>query len=184
MKKLLLFITSMLLLAAVLLLPITTQAKCTCGNPYCTYKAFSEKEARKRINAYIKKYVRKGKYKNFKVKYIPYKKLTNKKLVNRKQNKIIYVEIIDGFVMNNNNYAGLTGDGYYISYEGIDDRLPKGTKIRTYCIYDPSNNYEDDIISRSDRVISLKGNSKAIRKAKKLFKKRFGSKHYAATYNN
>ena len=183
MKKLLL----LLLVAVVLLtitLSITTQGKtCSCGNPYCTYNAVSETQARKRVNAYIKKYVRKGKYKNFKVKFISYKKLTYKKLVNRKKNKIIYVEIIDGFVINDNNYAGLTGDGYYISYEGIDDRLPKGTKIRTYCIYDPSNNYEDDIISRSDRVISIKGNSKAIRKAKKLFKKRFGSNHYKETYN-
>ena len=76
--------------------------------------------------------------------------------------------------MSDKNYSGITKEGYYINYEGIDDTLPKGTKIRTYCIFDPTNNYEDDIVYRTDRVINTKKNAKQIRKAKKKFKKNFG----------
>ena len=176
-----------LLTAALLILLFTitkpTHAKvCICGDPYCVYSTTSETQARKKVKAYVKKYYAKGRYKNFAIKFISPDKLTYKKLINRKKNKIIYIEVSDGFIMDDITYAGITYDGYYISYDGVDDTLPKGTRLRTYCLYNPENNYDDDIIYRTDRIIKVKGNSKAIRKAKKLFKKRFGETAYTNIY--
>lgn len=171
MKKILFVV---ILFAALLSINHPTNAKvCPCGNPYCTYNTATETQARKKVKKFVNDYYRKCGYKNFKIKFISPKKLTYKKLVNRKKNKIIYIEVSDGFVMDDNTYAGLTSDGYYISYEGIDDTLPKGTRIRTYCLYNPENNYEDDIIYRTDRVLNTKRNCKPIRKAEKKFKKHF-----------
>lgn len=172
MKKFLLTVTLLTLLLT-LTKPVYADKTCTCGNPYCAYSTTTEVKARKKVKAYVKKYYAKGRYKNFAIKFISPDKLTYKKLVNRKKNKIIYIEVSDGFVMDGNTYAGLTIDGYYISYEGIDDTLPKGTRIRTYCLYNPENNYEDDIIYRTDRVLNTKRNCKPIRKAEKKFKKHF-----------
>lgn len=148
-------------------------ATCECGNPYCVYNAKSEKVARKRIMKYINKNVRKGKCKNFAVKFIRAEDLTGEMIETQNQNKVIYVEITKGYVMSK-DFDGLTSDGYYINYMGIDDSLKKGAKVKTYCIYDPANGYIDDIIYRTDRVLNRNKNKSAIRKAKKIFKNRFG----------
>ena len=174
MKKLILFLSTMLIFSIMLLHPVTTEAKCTCNDPYCVYSTKTETCTKKVLKKYVNKYLRKGRYKNFKIKFIKSNNLTGDMLRNRKQKHIIYIEITDGYVMSDKNYSGITSDGYYINYEGIDDTLPKGTKIRTYCIFDPTNNYEDDIVYRTDRVINTKKNIKQIRKAKKKFKKNFG----------
>lgn len=175
MKKLLLFISTMLLFSIALLAPVTTNAAtCSCGNKFCVYNKKKEISAKKVLKKYVNKYLRKGRYKNFKVKFIKSNNLTGNMLRNRKRKHIIYIEITDGYVMSDKNYSGITKEGYYINYEGIDDTLPKGTKIRTYCIFDPTNNYEDDIVYRTDRIINTKKNIKQIHKAKKKFKKNFG----------
>lgn len=175
MKKLLLFISTMLLFSITLLAPVATNAAtCSCGNKFCVYEKETEFSAKKVLKKYVKTYLKIDQYKNFKVKFIKSDKLTGDMLRNRKQKHIIYIEITDGYVMSDKNYSGITKEGYYINYEGIDDTLPKGTKIRTYCIFDPTNNYEDDIVYRTDRVINTKKNTKQIRKAKKKFKENFG----------
>lgn len=174
-KCLVLFILMMYILAFG---DITVNATtCECGNPYCVYNAKSEKVARKRIMKYVNKYVRKGKYKNFTVKFIRVENLTCEMKESRKQDKVIYVEITKGYVMSK-NFDGLTSDGYYISYRGVDDTLKKGAKVKTYCIYHPGNGYIDDIIYRTDRVLNRNKNKKAIRKAKRIFENRFGKYKY------
>lgn len=42
---------------------------------------------------------------------------------------------------------------YYISYSGMDD-IRDGTVVLSYMIYNPENNYFDDIMERYDFVIS------------------------------
>lgn len=173
MKKILLT-AALLTLLFTLTKPVYADNVCTCGSPFCVYNTTTEAQARKKVKAYVNRYYRKGRYKNFRVEFISFKRLTTKKLTTRKQNKVIYVEILDGFVMDDDTYSGITSDGYYISYDGVDDSLPKGSKIRTYTVYSPKSNYEDDIVYRTDRVINQERNRKEIKVAKKKFKKNFG----------
>lgn len=69
------------------------------------------------------------------------------------------IERCIGFVTN-----GQTGDGEilnaanadynYISYRSVDQKYCDGTVFLTYLIYNPDNNYIDDITERYDFVIS------------------------------
>lgn len=75
------------------------------------------------------------------------------------RNGTVIIERCIGFVTN-----GQTGDGAilnaadknynYISYRSIDQEYCDGTVILTYLIYNPDNNYIDDITERYDFVIS------------------------------
>ena len=162
-----------LLFLVLLMIPATANAAtCKCGNPYCVYNAKTERVARKRIMRLVNKYVRRGKAKNCRVEFITSERLTARKLETRK-GKIIYIEVCRGYVMNK-NYDGIQANGYYISYRRIDDRLKKGNCIMSYFIYNPLNNYIDDIMYRTDRVLNTNKNKAPIRKAKKIFKNRFG----------
>ena len=55
----------------------------------------------------------------------------------------------DGRVLN-------TNDDYYnyISYSRFDQPYTDGTVIVTYLVYNPENNYEDDIVDRYDFVLT------------------------------
>lgn len=89
-----------------------------------------------------------------KVKFISTDKLTTKKLTNRKD-KTLYIEVMSGTVLNKNGDGRVdTKDPYYdyISYKGIKG-IKKGDRIRTFCVYNPHNNYEDDIVERYDEFI-------------------------------
>ena len=89
-----------------------------------------------------------------KVKFINTDKLTTKKLVNRKD-KTLYIEVMSGTALNKKGDGRVdTKDPYYnyISYNGIKG-IKKGSRIRTFCIYNPYNNYEDDIVERYDEFI-------------------------------
>ena len=88
-----------------------------------------------------------------KVKFIKHDNLTCKKLTTRK-NKILYIEILTGKQINKAGDGKIqTKDPYYnyISYKR--EGFQKGDKIRTYCIFNPYNNYEDDVIERYDEKI-------------------------------
>lgn len=170
-KCLVLFILMMYILAFADI--AVNAATCECGNPYCVYNAKSEKVARKRIMKYVNKYVRVGKAKNYTVRFIKAEKLSWDMIESRKENKVIYIEITTGYVMNK-NFDGISSNGFYISYRGIDDGLRKGTKMKTYCIYNPANDWIDDIVYRTDRILNTNKNKLAIRKAKKIFSNRFG----------
>ena len=84
------------------------------------------------------------------VKFIKNDKLTRKMLVNRK-NKILYIEVDTGTQINEKGDGKIdTKNPYYnyISYKRCG--FKKGDRIRTYCIYNPYTNWEDDIIERYD----------------------------------
>lgn len=58
---------------------------------------------------------------------------------------VVANEEMDGMIA---NYAD--PEYYYISYEGVDAEA--GDWIDTYCVYNPMNQYEDDVILRLDFV--------------------------------
>lgn len=84
------------------------------------------------------------------VRFVQSKNLTYKKLSTRK-GKVLYIEILDGVVLDNKgNGKVLNGDPVfnYINYRRTGYR--KGTRVRTYCVFNPYNNAEDDIVKRFD----------------------------------
>lgn len=91
------------------------------------------------------------------IEIIDAKNLSAEKLENR-NGKLIIERIIgvvenpdgDGKILNPNN-----PEQNYICYAGIDG-IQEGDVIATYCIYNPDNNYIDDIIERFDYVIDEK----------------------------
>lgn len=90
--------------------------------------------------------------KKLKIKIVNCNKLTRKMLVNRK-NKTFLVEVTKGKVIDNNkNGRILNRDKYnYITYRGVKG-AKKGKLVTTYCVFDPTNNGEDTIIARYDKV--------------------------------
>jgi len=46
------------------------------------------------------------------------------------------------------------GFGYYISYRGIYRPIAEGTIMLSYMVYNPDNNYTDDIMERYDFVLN------------------------------
>ena len=88
---------------------------------------------------------------NGNVKFISERKLTAKKLITRK-NKILYIEIIKGKVINTNG-DGKTETGNYISYKRLGKKVRKGSVVVTYCVYSPYTHWIDDVDERYDVVI-------------------------------
>ena len=75
--------------------------------------------------------------------------LTADILESRTEENII-VEVCVGTVLNEN----LDGEayGYYISYRSVENVQPGDTVI-TYFVYNPYNNYVDDIVERFDIIV-------------------------------
>lgn len=70
------------------------------------------------------------------------------------RNGKLIVEVVIGQVDNFVTGAGhqLDNPNFYISYKGVEG-ISNGNIICTYFIYNPENNYEDDILYRYDYVI-------------------------------
>lgn len=70
------------------------------------------------------------------------------------RNGKLIIEVVIGQVDNFVTGAGhqLDNPDYYISYKGVDG-ISNGNIICTYFIYNPENNYEDDIMYRYDYII-------------------------------
>lgn len=81
--------------------------------------------------------------------------LTLEMLQNR--NGKLIIEKVIGEVDNFVTGAGhiLDNPDYYISYAGVDG-ISNGNIICSYMIYNPDNNYEDDIIYRFDYIIDAR----------------------------
>lgn len=86
--------------------------------------------------------------------------LTYDILANR--NGDIIIEKMIGTVTNRKGDGRLMGVGNkynYISYKGVKG-IRKGDTVLTVVIYNPSTNYEDDIVERFDYIIDRKGKKK------------------------
>lgn len=93
------------------------------------------------VNQYYKKHYDVKKYK---IKYVQSDKLSDEKLSKRKQNKIVYVEIIQS---KSNGKYGYTKDGYYIAY---NKKVKRGKKVISYAIYNPNGTAFDDVVAVVD----------------------------------
>lgn len=70
------------------------------------------------------------------------------------RNGKLIIEVVIGQVDNFVTGAGhqLDNPDFYISYSGVEG-ISNGNIICTYFIYNPENNYEDDIMYRYDYII-------------------------------
>lgn len=89
------------------------------------------------VNNYIK---RNYDLKAFSVKYIKSKKLTYKMIRSRVGKNIIYVEVCKSVA--NGNRHGVQDGKYYIAY---NKNVRKDKHVTSYCIWNPCNNYCDDV---------------------------------------
>lgn len=85
------------------------------------------------------------------VKFVSTRKLTATMLGYRRQKSIIYVEIDNGTVINRKK-EGIDEMGYYVSYKKVKGAR-KGSKVLSYFIYDPNNNFMDAIEGRCDYLV-------------------------------
>ena len=79
----------------------------------------------------------------------------------RNRNGDIIIEKMIGTVVDKKGNGKLYGMGKYnyISYKGVKG-IRKGDVVLTVVIYNPANNYEDDIVERFDYIIDRKGKKK------------------------
>ena len=61
----------------------------------------------------------------------------------------IIIEVVTGTVTNENGDGKIDYQGY-IKYHGD---LPAGTRVETMMVYNPANNYIDDVMYRADTII-------------------------------
>lgn len=71
------------------------------------------------------------------------------KIVENRKGKII-VQILDGIVLNDQG-DGDDGCGYYIHYDST--KFSAGDRVQTVFVYDPTNNYLDGILYRTDTLL-------------------------------
>lgn len=86
-----------------------------------------------------------------KIKVVLQRKLTARMLRNRR-NKTIYIEKVNGRVINN-RLDGRTSTGGYISYQSLRGKVHKGNYVTTYLIYSPYTTWLDDIDERYDVIV-------------------------------
>lgn len=87
----------------------------------------------------------KANYPNCKIKFIKLNKKGWKKILHRKSKGIVYIEKCVSY-SSGKNY-GYTKKGYYIAY---NTNVPKNEKVKSYCIWNPYTNYEDDVVAVAD----------------------------------
>lgn len=100
------------------------------------------------ITTYISKH-----YPGCKVKFVTEGKPSITKLRIRKGKKIVYVEVLKSQAkgkLNSRRGWGITKRGSYITY---NRRVQKGSKVISYCIWNPYSNYTDDVVAVVDNGI-------------------------------
>lgn len=85
------------------------------------------------------------------VKILSEKKLSYKALFSRK-GKVLYIERCYGTVLNR-RLDGETTTGGYICYSSLKGKVKPGDEVVTYCVYNPFNNWIDDIDERYDVIL-------------------------------
>ena len=80
-----------------------------------------------------------------KVKIVSERKLTEKKLLNRK-GKVLYIERVKGTVVSR-RLDGRTSNGGYIKYH---KPFRKGDRVVSYFVYNPFTHWIDDVHERYD----------------------------------
>ena len=70
--------------------------------------------------------------------------------VQNRNGKII-IEVVHAVVSSDNGDARITADGSYIKYSADDVKI--GDTMETVLVYNPSNNYIDDVMYRADTFL-------------------------------
>ena len=70
--------------------------------------------------------------------------------VQNRNGKII-IEVVHAVVSSDNGDARITADGNYIKYSTDDVKI--GDMMETVLVYNPSNNYIDDVMYRADTFL-------------------------------
>lgn len=110
----------------------------------CMAKGCSDKSL---VKTYCEKH-----YKGYKVKY--FTKWDEKKMTNRTNKKVVYVQIEKSISSGkkdscNGRYWGyIKGQHYYKTW--YNAKVKKGKEVKSYYIYNPYTNYEDDIVAVVD----------------------------------
>lgn len=132
-----------LIIVIIIITPGIYQAKYDSHAGQFLSKADAERFIRKKFKKYGK------------VKFVRFDKLTDKELCHRAGKKKIIVDITYGICLNKKGDGRVLntqkGYGNYISYRGLK-RCRKGSRVTTYCVYEPWNNYVDGIWYRFDVV--------------------------------
>lgn len=89
-----------------------------------------------------------GKYR---VKIVPTEQLTRCMLWTRRKTRTIYIEIIQGRVTTR-RLDGRDTNGKYISYRCLRGKVRRGSRVTTYCVYNPNTRWLDDIDERYDVI--------------------------------
>ena len=89
-----------------------------------------------------------GKYK---VRIIPTEQLTRQMLWTRTRTRTIYIEVIHGKVTSR-RLDGRDSNGHYISYRCLRGKVRRGSRVTTYCVYNPATRWIDDIDERYDVI--------------------------------
>lgn len=111
---------------------------------YVDAKSTSDKQI---VKEYCKHY-----YKGYKVKY--FTKWNDKTMSHRANKKIVYVQIEEsvssGKVDSRNGrcWGYIKGQHYYKTW--YNKKVKKGETVKSYYIYNPNTNYEDDIVAVVD----------------------------------
>lgn len=82
--------------------------------------------------------------------------LTADILEHRTEHDVLIVERVVGYVTDrdsNGKVLNSNGEFNYISYKYVREPITVGTVVLTYLIYNPNNNYVDDIVNRFDFII-------------------------------
>lgn len=82
--------------------------------------------------------------------------LTAEILEHRTEHDVLIIERVVGYVTDRNGNGKVlntNGDFNYINYKYVREPITTGTVVLTYLIYNPNNNYVDDIVNRFDFVI-------------------------------
>ena len=70
--------------------------------------------------------------------------------VQNRNGKII-IEVVRAVIISDNGDARITADGSYIKYSADDVKI--GDMMETVLVYNPSNNYIDDVMYRADTFL-------------------------------
>lgn len=70
--------------------------------------------------------------------------------VQNRNGKII-IEVVRAVIISDNGDARITADGSYIKYSADDVKI--GDMMETVLVYNPSNNYVDDVMYRADTFL-------------------------------
>ena len=80
-------------------------------------------------------------YANYQIEYV---QCYDDVILNRANKGIVYVEIVKSESIGN---YGVLENGSIIAY---NKEIPIGQKVTSYCIYNPQNNYCDDVVAVVD----------------------------------